>query len=167
MKKRSAIKGVLLSFFIALYAMSTLGLFSSYLTFYHRSAFQLQVIQVPHEALYTLNLTKEDFKKIIWLEANKEFEYNGKMYDVSKIEQNDFGYSILCENDTFEDLVMNWVKTTGKTASNVILQIHFFEPIETFSCVAYVPQSNLIMSLINIHYSSVSKELITPPPRFS
>ncbi len=167
MKKPSAMRKILLGFLILLYTLSSLGVFSSYFSFYFRPHFRAQVSLAKKDELKTLSLTASEFENINWIEINKEFEYQDKMYDVAKIEKEGSGYLIYCENDSLEDLFFNWLKSESKSASKVIVQIHFFEPINYFECSPVVLTNEVAINTFTNLYLSITQELVTPPPRLS
>lgn len=166
MKKPSAtFRRTLLLLLIVPYILHMLGMFSSYVAFYHRSAFQMQVAS-KHEELKTLSLSITEFENIKWTEAKKEFEYFGKMYDVAKIEREGTKYLIYCENDSFEDLFINWLKSASKSKSKMLPQIQFVEPIAEFDCA--LPRGAVTPKRISTNlYLSFLREIIPPPPRVS
>jgi len=165
MKKPSAIQGILLGFLITLYTLSSLGVFSSYFSFYYRPNFKTQISLKKQEELKTLSLTASEFKNVKWTEVDKEFEYQDKMYDVAKIEKNGHGYLIYCENDTFEDLFFNWLRSESKSASKGFVQILFFEPIAYLEFNPFVRTNEWAKNNFSNLYLSIPRELTTPPPR--
>jgi len=92
---------------ILLYVAGTMGIFSSYYTAYHRSVVRVEVKSAPEEGLVQLSFSEMEFNNIAWTEENTEFEWKGKMYDVSRIIHTPAGVLVLCENDSFEDLLVS------------------------------------------------------------
>lgn len=167
MKNRSVtFRRFLPALLIVPYLAYLVGMFSPYISFFHRSTFQARVVELNQESLTTLVVSSAEFEKIKWTEAHKEFEYFGKMYDVSKIEQNGNQYSIYCENDSFEDLFIDWLKSASKSKSKVMPQIQFVEPLVDFECMQSF-QNIAYHDCFEKGYLSILRELISPPPRFS
>jgi len=167
MKKPSTLRSVLLLLLIIPYTMSVVGVFSSYFTFYHRSAFQTHVSSLNNQDLHVLVVSVSEFENIEWIENEKEFEYNGKMYDVAKIEHQGDKYQIYCENDFLEDLLITLLKTGGKSKCKVNPSIQFIESLPDFQCNNFEPESKEEKRVIHNFYYSIFQELITPPPRLS
>ncbi len=166
MKKPSTLRTILLTLLIIPYTLGVFSIFSSYFNFYYRPAFQTQIATSKKEELKILTFDSKELAKINWVEVNKEFEFEGKMYDVAKIEKKGSGVLIYCDNDTLEDLFINWLKTGGKSISKIIMQVHFFEPIAYFECTLSEWKCERPNNFYSDHYLSVISELITPPPRF-
>src|SRR5436190_16687664 len=97
---------------ILLYAAGTAGLFTSWFTGHHRQYFQAQVKQTKDADLEKLFFSFEEYESIDWVEDGSEFEWKGKMYDVSHIEKTERGYEVVCENDELEEAIIAFLKKT-------------------------------------------------------
>ena len=82
---------------------STVGVFSNLYLSLHRTSFQEFVAESAPSDIEKLFFSVTDFSKIDWIEEDREFELNGKLYDVSKIEQTARGFDIYCVNDSLEE----------------------------------------------------------------
>lgn len=166
MKKPSAsFRGFLLSLLMIPYLLVVLGVLSNYIALYHRFSFQAKVASSPLEDLKTLTLSKSEFEKIIWIEEGKEFEYQGKMYDVATFEERGNNYVISCESDSLEDLFISLLKSVGKSKSKMIPQIQFSQPIAELEIKAPISTHEKTGSAVANLYSSFLTEIIPPPPR--
>ena len=150
------------------FAVSTIAFFSSSFAVFHRTDFQLSLKTASNNELKTLIFSTKEFNQVKWTVAEKEFEQDGKMYDVARIEKNGNAYLVYCKNDSLEDLLLNYFKTAGaKTKSKFILHGLFFE--ERTLLVCKEPHSILIRPFGYNHsfYRSIPEELTTPPPKKS
>lgn len=119
-----------------------------------------------------LKFSLSDFKtKLNWHEKD-EFEFDGKMYDVVKIEESNGGYKVYCFNDEKEEiLISNFKKLNDKIGDqkNCITFQH-----NTFVMLA-VENDNFLFKKFNSsyqqplicinNYTSLSFDIPTPPPR--
>lgn len=157
------------SFLLALlaipYLLVVLGVLSSYVVFYHRLSFQAVVASSSKEELKTLVLPTSEYEKLRWTEEGKEFEYRGKMYDVAKVEKKAANYVITCENDSMEDLFVNWLKSVSKSKAKLIPQIQFSQPTEKLEFHAFIKTSEKNGQAPCNFYSSFLAEIVPPPPR--
>jgi len=121
-----------------------------------------------------LKFSTSDFiNKLIWRDKN-EFEFNGKMYDVIRIDENENEYTVYCLNDVKEEiLVSNFKKLNDEKGGQK-------------NCIT-VKHNNFVMYAIQIsnpyrnryynsfsqvlpetrNYNPVSIDVLTPPPRIS
>jgi hypothetical protein len=121
-----------------------------------------------------LKFSTSDFiNKLIWRDKN-EFEFNGKMYDVIRIDENENEYTVYCLNDVKEEiLVSNFKKLNDEKGGQK-------------NCIT-VKHNNFVMYAIQIsnpyrnryyssfsqvlpetpNYNQVSIDVLTPPPRIS
>ena len=156
-------------FLILIYAMGTVGVFSAYYTCYHRLDFQVKVKENKDADLQKIVFTEKEYQSIQWVELETEFEWQGKMYDVSKITRIGEGYVLLCENDSFEDMMISFFKFGKGTASQNIKKGN---PQPQFFCSIYkLPLRSGIGHKKEIHnpsyslYHSIRPEISSPPPR--
>ena len=106
----------------AFYLGSAVGIFSSFYLGFHRTSFQESIIRSMPSQAEKLVFSTRDYLKIKWIDKEKEFEWNNKLYDVSKIEKTKKGFDIFCVNDSLEEAIIamvdQWKKsntTGGKT----------------------------------------------------
>lgn len=55
-----------------------------------------------HHHHQILSLSKVEFEKIVWLDDEKEMRFNGKLYDVSRIETSNTDVKLFVEEDSME-----------------------------------------------------------------
>jgi len=163
---RAKIKAIILPVLLVPYVISMIGMFTSYFAFFYRTNFQSEITSFKDDKLERLVLSSTEFEKMQWTDGKKEFERGGKMFDVARIEQQGDSYFIYCENDSFEDLLISYLKTAGsKTKSIQLFHAQFFEPITEFDCnnssLSFVKPDHITVNL----YVSVTHELNTPPPK--
>ena len=119
--------------------------------------------------------TKEDFKyKLNWKDE-KEFELNGNMFDIAKIEIKPNKVIVYCiQDDKEEELISSFEKVNNENNSKD--KIHFSHTlINTFNFTAIENDSYRHKRISNLtpvlgcyfnNYHSVFLESPTPPPRF-
>lgn len=166
MKMRSVtIQRFIVTLLMIPYLLVVLGVLSSYVALYHRFSFQAHVTNSQQADLNTMTLSVAEYQKIKWTEEGKEFEYGGKMYDVAKIARQGADYVITCENDSIEDLFVNWLKSAGKSKSKTIPQIQLSQSIGEIEIKAPINSVDKVRPVLNNFYSSFRAEIIPPPPR--
>jgi hypothetical protein len=166
MKKSSPIR---LLGFILLYLVGTMGIFSTYYTVHHRTAFQAQVRQEQHPGTLELVFSESDFARIQWIEEQTEFEWNGKLYDVAAIKRVDGNIVIRCENDSLEELLLSLVNPEKEQPGGKLFK-GSLQPM-TFSAVL-IDLSPVLYELTSEHNASIIWSPIsyisgtnTPPPK--
>jgi hypothetical protein len=121
-----------------------------------------------------LKFSTNDFKnKLIWRDKN-EFEFNDKMYDVIRIDEDENEYTVYCLNDVKEEiLVSNFKKlndgkgeqknyVTVKHNNSVMYAIQISNPFRNrYYNSFYQPLP------ATRNYNPVSLDVLTPPPRIS
>lgn len=168
MKKRSVtIQGFVVTLLMIPYLLVVLGVLSSYVALYHRFSFQSYVMTLDESDLKTLTVSVDEYQKIKWIEEGREFEHGGKMYDVAKVERQGANYLVTCENDSLEDLFVNWMKSESKSKSKAIPQIQLSQPIEEIEIKIPTNTLDKLEPLLSNFYSSFLAEIIPPPPRVS
>ncbi len=123
-----------------------------------------------------LSLSKTEFEKIVWLDDEKEMRFNGKLYDVSKIETANNTVKLFVEEDSMEtQLVDDFVALFTSQNNQPInsspvknLLQHFMQEFTChasttifhpyFSFVALMERDSLFNSFVTIGQS--------PPPDF-
>lgn len=151
---------------LLLYMISLAGMFSTYFAFYHRDSFQQEVQQTSQNELKSFSFTAEEFASLKWTDGQKEFERDGKMFDVASVEKKGDTYIIYCENDFFEDVLIGLLKTGAeKTKAKAFVPLSFAQPIPDFEfstfSVDHRPGNDFKSDL----YLSSPMEKSTPPPR--
>ena len=112
----------------------------------------------------------------VFIKKNKEFKFNGALYDViSKEEKNGFVYYTVV-HDKHEMQLLNAVKQLiSFNGSNADHAKNSKKSFTNFSVKDFIPQSNRLMlfheptalffGIVNSAITSVSLAVITPPPR--
>lgn len=146
-----------------------MGLFTTFYTYYHRQAFQSVVRQMPASGLEQLAFTTQEFKAINWFDYQKEFEWQGRMYDVSVITRTEHGYTILCKNDTMEEMLLSLIHATKNGRQHDTKkgnpQPQFFSQESDFSSAHVLNTQSLPLSSWRSFYLSLSPQISSPPPR--
>lgn len=139
--KKELFRLIVVFFVMPVYALATLGFFSSSLTFLHRASFQSRVRLGEFSELTLFTFSGDEFKGLEWTEQGREFRMDGKMYDISSIEKVNDGYIVSCKHDAIESFVANlftFEKMNGKdkdlpkeknTRKNLSLQ-HFSKQLQ-------------------------------------
>jgi len=121
-----------------------------------------------------LKFSRSDFyNKINWRDEN-EFELNGKMYDVIKIEKQADEYTVFCFNDEKEELLIsNFKKLIDKNVEqkNCINVQHnsfvmFAIKNDNYLFKKYSTLNNQPIMVIS-NYSSKLFDISDPPPKVS
>jgi hypothetical protein len=108
-----------------------------------------------------------------WIDS-REFEYNGDMYDIVKKEENDKQIFLYCINDSKEEkLDKEFSKNVEETTTNKKQKPNDNNPIKTLISEAVCLVSSKLMDADNLAYmpnyfrtySSIWKEIATPPPK--
>ena len=152
-----------------LYAIGTLGVFSSYYTLYHRQVFQAQVKEAREDRLEKLHFTEGAYKAIQWIEVELEFEWHGKMYDVHNISRTSDGYVVVCENDSLEEMLLAIIdlskgsKEQGLKKGNP--QPQFFYTYLELTPVGKSTVAEKSSSHAPSFYHSIRPEISSPPPQ--
>jgi hypothetical protein len=153
---------------VLLYAVGTAGLFTSWFTSYHREAFQAQVKQAKASDLQRLFFSHDEYGTIEWIEDGAEFEWKGKMYDVSHIEKTSRGYEVLCENDELEEVLIAFLKKTRHNSDHPVTKGN---PQPQFFSAYFLDYSSAIyldviprQSRSYFAYHSLCGKVLAPPP---
>lgn len=148
-----------------------MGLFSSYLVLVRHAWFQYKVRSAAASQLHKLVLSPEEFSLLHWVEEEKEFDLNGKLYDVSGIERQPNQIIIRYSEDAFETLLTEiWSSLTDQNGTPLP------DPGKKIDMDKYVPalpcqvsQRNAIdlhpyFELTTPFIALRSKEVESPPP---
>ncbi|MFZ0453371.1 MAG: hypothetical protein WAM24_06425 [Ignavibacteriaceae bacterium] len=120
---------------------------------------------------FTFSL-KEKNEKVEWEEAEKEFRYNGEMYDVVKIEvkKDSITYFCLHDNDeeillsNFDKLVKNSTGNNSKSKNYNAKELSKYNFNHTNEIYLAVKEIEL-RPLRSVFYQSITIEIQSPPPR--
>lgn len=163
-------QGYSIVFLVLIYSIGTMGIFSTYYTQYHRDSFQLRVKETRAEELVKLVFSPQEFESIDWKEQGTEFEWQGKMYDVSKISKTDKGYIILCEHDSLEELLLTFLNVSkahkegsGNKKGNP--QPQFLYTKEVSELFVGHPDPRKYFSMHASLYCSICLGTSSPPPK--
>jgi hypothetical protein len=153
---------------ILLYAAGTAGAFTTYYTYFHRQSFQAEIKKAKDSDLKRLSFSSEEYQSIEWIDDKTEFEWKGKLYDVSRVDKTIKGYEILCENDEFEEILMAFVKKTKAGSDQTIakgnIQPQFFSNyILNYSADIFLIDKGT-PGRFYFTYHSMSTEVSSPPP---
>lgn len=161
-------KPSLLFFLLVPYLVSIMGVAVYFFAFQYRHTFQELIRSTGQEDLQAMHFSARDYAAIEWTEAKREFTLDGKMYDVAFIEKTEGGYNIFCENDTFEEAIIAWMKVNGeKSKSKSNVNVQFFELADRYlHHREFIELQNKDTRYLSL-YHSYYPELSTPPPRVS
>ena len=105
-----------------------------------------------------------------WIEEGKEFEFNGKLYDVSKIKRSANGFQVYCVNDSLEESFIAMFDQWKKSDSSGSKVKTIFQPqfcnrfdFEIVECLGIAPIEFLFKSRI---YDPPIGLAPSPPPKF-
>lgn len=134
---------------------------------------------VPQEDLVLISIEQSQNSLLTWTKPNKEFKYQGQMYDV--VEKELIGNSILysCihdfkESKLFENLdihIQNYIshhpeqKNKTKNLLNVMAKLFFFQKNTLVSKTYGLAKK--AHSLFIQNYKSIALDLRIPPPKNS
>ncbi len=124
---------------------------------------------VKDEDLTLIVISDNEESEIIWIKPNKEFRYNGEMYDVVKIKDLPGKKQYYCINDTKEEQLIAAFDKTHNTKKESEKKVK-----RTFNYSFYL-QPSIINKLvypigftfppINNFYTSSATEIHSPPPK--
>lgn len=107
-----------------------------------------------------------------WENRNKEFSYNGKLFDVISTKDTRLGLKIRCIADREEDnIVSSYLNRMDTTKNNkgwisfLKLKPIYFIPAGIFVPNPEIVQSNLVIILNSFIPSSPYLEIFSPPPK--
>jgi hypothetical protein len=136
---------------------------------------------VDNEQLELISISTENQQKLKWERIDKEFWYEGKLYDIVRAETKDSVTHYYCIDDTEEtQLVYQFIEEIKKQTDNTdnertafidffkkILKIYIpspFNPQNTFVLSQKSHKSKVLTPYIN-HYASQFYNRIDPPPK--
>ncbi len=131
---------------------------------------------LPTKELTAIAFDKSSIGKIHWVEKNKEFLYNDKLYDIVKTTDSKNSMIFYCISDEKEEALFanldehikvqlasndNKNNSTSKKLSNHVVKIYFNHSSDI--CF-YSNDINYLFSIPKINYLSAILETISPPP---
>ncbi len=166
----SKLKGsFIVTLIISIYLTGTFSVFTSCFQSYHHSIFQQATKQLKEEETEKIFFTDKQFALLTWIEDNKEFEWNNKMFDVTKIDKTKEGYLIYCENDGLEEILISFLKSIKKemegNLSVLTAQPQFFQAIVGYSFSSNSLNLERANSNYNQTYQSIDSSIASPPPK--
>ncbi len=152
-----------------IYLAGTLGVFTSYYTFYHRTFFQQSVKASGDSDLLCLVFTDQEYEAIDWIEDKTEFEWKGKLYDVSRITRTAEGFRVICKNDGLEEMLLDVIKMTqsGKEGQGMKKgnpQPQFCQTFKVEQVKIYHHKEGKGPHVIPSFYLAIYPATFTPPP---
>jgi hypothetical protein len=146
-----------------------MGVFSTLFLSLHRSSFQEFVVESVPSNAEKLFFSLTDFSKIGWIENGKEFEFNNKLYDVSKIERTTQGFYVYCVNDSVEEsfiaVLDQWKKNNSPgSKAKTIFQPQFCNQL-CFENVEWPEIVQIEFLFKSSPYDPPTSRTPSPPPR--
>lgn len=122
-----------------------------------------------------LKFTREEYESKLRWKDEKEFEYNGRMYDIAGVKETGDNIIVYCVRDKKEEtLISNYEKlhrtnsTKDKIASDsqtLLLALHFLATQNESYKLSKTNNSLLFPWGIIDNYNSIHIKFPTPPPR--
>ncbi len=115
---------------------------------------------LPEAILEKVTITPENEKLLVWEKANKEFWYQGKLYDIVKVATTSKSTIYYCLQDTKETQVVKSFEQQKQTDSNAnsILQWEFAKKIAYIPTYTYTQATEkpflLLPLYLSVFYSS-------------
>ena len=123
----------------------------------------------------TLTLDKEEFARVQWIEKDREFLYEGKLYDVVVVHQHHQLTRILC---VIDDREASLFQTMGKLVNHdqsdanhehsVLLNVFKFLSSLVFHVIDYPTHRDMVsvrpMDVFSNHYHFIFHSFPTQPP---
>ncbi len=106
--------------------------------------------------------------KFIWVKEGKEFRYNGKLFDVVRLNKTNDKMYIYCRNDKEEEeLFINACIFINKNLSknHFITRSLPFYLISIFKTIPPLTDTEAVCGFLNNYYKSFLPRVPTPPPR--
>jgi hypothetical protein len=159
----------ILPIFLLAYLCGSMGIFTSGFLDYHRNGFQELVRESP-AGVEKLVFTPSTFQLIQWEKEGEEFEWQGKMYDVSKIEKTKNAITIECVHDDLEDAILSFLDVKGQQSASTRakgkIQPLYFQGLLEYNFLRPASRS---LSGPPDHSSKDPKspEIPSPPPRLT
>jgi hypothetical protein len=120
--------------------------------------------------LTVIEISGDSANEIRWIKPNKEFTYQGNMYDVVKIKQRNGRKAYYCINDTKENkLIADFSRKceSNQKARKLVSsfsQNYVFQPESLFHINE---TSNHDFTILSFDIRSKIKEVCVPPPKYS
>ena len=154
---------------VVAYISSSIGVFSTFYPDLHRISFQELVIESNSSNTEKLFFPVSDFFKIEWLEDGREFEFKGRLYDVSKIEQTAEGFQVYCVNDSLEENIIamfdQWKKSNSPSSKvKAIFQPQFCNRLD-FENIDRLENIQVEFPFDSPYYTAPVSTTPSPPPK--
>lgn len=154
---------------VVAYISSSIGVFSTFYLDLHRISFQELVIESNSSNTEKLFFPVSDFFKIEWLEDGREFEFKGRLYDVSRIEQTAEGFQVYCVNDSLEENIIamfdQWKKSNSPSSKvKAIFQPQFCNRLD-FENIDRLENIQVEFPFDSPYYTAPVSTTPSPPPK--
>jgi hypothetical protein len=178
--KTGVLKKIIALFFLCVFLFTSLGYFVAF------KFSQLEIkaemhsrimTETPVSRLVCVIVPAEKLNTICWTE-DREFSFEGKMYDLVKKEKYaDGSVHFYCLNDSKEDELLNKLdenlasqldagKNTNSKTGKLILKLLAFDYFsQPASNTIYLESVSCLKQNFILHYLSLSREISSPPPR--
>jgi len=161
-------KYLFVSFALLVYLSGGVGVFSSLYLNFHRSAFQSLVTDAIPANTLKLIFSETDFANIHWISVGREFEWNDKMYDVSKIEKVESEFQVYCINDTEEESLLGFINSWKQSVGHGTKVKFGFQPL--FCIDLNFPKTPKVIRDFNstigsFFYNPPVERAPSPPPK--
>ena len=163
---------------ILLILLNSIGYIFLYVERLTNNKLEIRAILNSHQnlsRLLKLKFTKKEFTHELNWKEEKEFEYNGMMYDIEKIEFIDDDVNVYCIRDEVEEqLISSYDKVCGDTSDkdkiapnhqtslfNLQLLAIQNDRLSFEIMTAAIPFSDIYIN----YYHSFHQKSLTPPPK--
>jgi hypothetical protein len=123
----------------------------------------------PKKNISIIVVSKRNEENINWIRKNKEFLYNGKLYDIIKIKKNTDNKIFYCINDSKENDLISIYMTNNKKKDNIFINLKkiFYNKflIASFSNAKKQIVKKIIIDRYTETYISKILEILSPPPK--
>jgi hypothetical protein len=177
------LKKIISIFFLCIFLFSSVGYFVAFRLSQQeiRKAMHAQTLYSrADDGLVCVSVSAQNTNKIVWSgEEGCEFSYEGKMYDVVRSEKMpDGSMHYFCLNDSREEELLSNLseniadqadahKTANGKTARLLLKLfavdYFSQPDVHLS---FLSESDYLTASYIPACSSLSQEIVTPPPRF-
>ena len=133
---------------------------------------------IKEKDLIVLKFTKEESETKLNWKHSREFEYNGRMYDIIEESRDGDIFVFTCYEDHKETRLNSETQTliakalgqdpfSKKQAERIKNLFNTFFCPDAFTWLAFQPQPSIIhYSLLTIHYLNLSPTPLSPPPKY-
>lgn len=132
--------------------------------------------KLPGNDLTAISITKSNYQKFRWVEKNKEFRFDGKLYDLVRIHKEGDTTFICCINDKQEEKLQTNLDNHLQKETDILLpqnkkiqttQGKIIKDYVVYNCSFLILSSSKKI----LYYSNHEKlipfypDIITPPPK--